>query len=286
MSTGYARQPIEPLPAFSDILRDNQSFAVENEEGLGNSINNWFDDLMIQSGARIGPSLLLTISIFCAVTLGGIVLVTLENPLSAAVAGMVGAIAPVAVVAVMRQRRRKQMMDQLPAMVDELARAAKTGRSIEQCWELVAIDTPAPLGDELLDCSHRMRMGEDMSDALRALPRRTGIITLNILVTALSVHQQTGGDLVSVLERLSETIRDRLLFLGKLRAATVGSRWTSVLMLALPPLIIAFFSLQDPTYLQQLMASDMGRTATIAGVVCDLIGTAFILRILQSSQRS
>jgi tight adherence protein B len=286
MSTGFTRQHIDPLPAFSDILRDNESFAVNDEEGIGNSINTWFDDLMIQSGVGIGPSLMLTLCLFSGVVLGGVVLVTLENPLSAAVSGVVGAIAPLVVVTGLRQRRRKQMMDQLPAMIDELARAAKTGRSIEQCWELVAADTPAPLGNELTDCSHRMRMGEDMPNALRELPRRTGIITLNILVTALSVHQQTGGDLISVLERLSETIRDRLLFLGKLRAATVGSRWTSILMLVLPPLIIIFFSFQDPTYLPRLMASDMGRTATIGGVVCELIGTLLILRILQSSQRS
>ena len=91
---------------------------------------------------------------------------------------------------------------------------------------------------------------------------------------------------MNVLERLSETIRDRLLFLGKLRAATVGSRWTAFLMLVLPPCIIAFFSFRDPTYFSQLMASDMGRTATISGVVCEIIGTLLILRILSGSQRS
>lgn len=286
MATVPTRHPIDPLPAFSDILRDNESFAQGVQDGMGNSINKWFDDLMIQSGVRVGPSLMLTFCMFFGVVLGGLVLVLLENPWSTIVAGVVGTIAPVVVVGVMRQRRQKQMIDQLPAMIDELARAAKTGRSIEQCWDLVALDTPAPLGDELTDCSNRMRMGEDLPQALHDLPGRTGIVTLSILVTALAVHQQTGGDLVSVLERLSETIRDRLLFLGKLRAATVGSRWTSILMLVLPPFIIAFFSFRDPTYFQQLMASDMGRTATIAGAVCELIGTLLILRILQNSQRS
>lgn len=286
MATTPTQQTIESLPAFSDIVRDNETFAVDQQGGLGNSINRWFDDLMLQSGVRVAPSLMMTFCLFFGVVLGGIVLVTLENPLSAIVSGFIGSVAPVVVVGIMRQRRQKQMMEQLPAMIDELARAAKTGRSIEQCWDLVAADTPAPLGDELTECSNRMKMGEDLPEALQGLPHRTGIITLNILVTALSVHQQTGGDLVNVLERLSETIRDRLLFLGKLKAATVGSRWTSFLMLALPPCIIAFFSFRDPTYFQQLMASDMGRAATISGVVCEIIGTLLILRILKNSQRS
>jgi tight adherence protein B len=178
------------------------------------------------------------------------------------------------------------MMEQLPAMIDELARAAKTGRSIEQCWELVAHDTPSPLGDELMDCSRRIRMGEDLPLSLRDLPVKTGLITLNILVTALSVHQQTGGDLVSVLERLSQTIRDRLLFLGRLRAATTGSRATAVLMIALPPAIITFFSLRDPEYLARLMDSPWGQGITISAIVMEIAGSAWILRILGNSQRS
>ena len=171
-------------------------------------------------------------------------------------------------------------------MIDELARAAKTGRSVEQCWELVANDTPEPLGEELKECARRMKMGEDLPQAIRELPYRTGLVTLNILVTALTVHHMAGGDLVSVLERLSQTIRDRLLFLGRLRAATVGSRATAMLMLALPVFIVTFFTLRDPEYIDNLMASDMGRKVTLGAIVMEVIGSLFILRILQNSQRS
>ena len=142
------------------------------------------------------------------------------------------------------------------------------------------------LGGEVQECSRRMKMGEDLPQAIHELPYRTGLITLNILVTALSVHQLTGGDLVSVLERLSQTIRDRLLFLGRLRAATVGSRATAVLMLALPVAIIIFFSLRDPLYVQKLMDSDMGRKVTLGAIAMEIVGSLFILRILQNSQRS
>jgi tight adherence protein B len=190
------------------------------------------------------------------------------------------------VAVTLRQRRQKQMIAQLPAMIDELARAAKTGRSIEQCWELVGNDTSAPLGGELQECSRRMKMGEDLSQAIKELPYRTGLVTLNILVTALSVHQMTGGDLVSVLERLSQTIRDRLLFLGRLRAATTGSRATAVLMLALPVCIVIFFSIRDPFYVQKLMESDLGRKVTLGSIAMEIFGSMFILRILQNSQRS
>ena len=286
MSAGLPRRQIEPLPAFSDILRDHEVFGSGDSDDVSDKINTWFDNLMIQSGMQITPSMLLATCVFFGFVAGGMVFVIQENPLSAAMVAMMGAVGPIVTAIVIRQRRQNQMMAQLQAMIDELARAAKTGRSIEQCWDLVANDTGDPLGEELKECSRRMKMGESLGDALQALPNRTGLITLNILVTALAVHQQTGGDLVSVLERLSQTISDRLLFVGRLRAATTGSRATAVLMLALPPCIILFFSLRDPAYFSDVMASDMGRKTTFAAIIFQMIGTGLIMRILQSSQRS
>ena len=289
MSTGFTSTThlnIESHESFAGILSQQEKFATGSGDGIDERVNSWFDRLMVQSGLTIGPAMLLAISLLCGTALGGAVLLFQENPLTAAMLFGLGTYAPVLITVIIRGRRQRKMMAQLPAMIDELARAAKTGRSIEQCWDMVAADTPAPLGGELTHCARRMKMGEDLPQAVSDLPYRTGLVTLNILVTALTVHQQTGGDLVSVLERLSQTIRDRLLFLGRLRAATIGSRATAILMLALPPGIVLFFSLVEPDYFPRLMASEWGRYVTMAATAFEIIGTLVILKILQTSQRS
>lgn len=288
MAAGLTMTPIEPLNDFAGILRDQQTFGDSDNEngGVSNSINAEFDKLLIQSGLEIAPSVMLFFCLFLGLIAGGMMFVFQENPLTAAMLGAIGAGIPILVAVIVRQRRQQKMMQQLPGMIDELARAAKTGRSIQQCWEIVANDTPIPLGDELKTCANRMRMGQDLGSALNELPYRTGIVTLNILVTALGVHQQTGGDLVRVLERLSQTIRDRLLFLGRLRAATAGSRLTAVLMLGLPVFIILFFTARDPNYFTELMGSRMGQNATLFGIGLQIVGTIIIANILKNSQRS
>ncbi len=288
MSAGLSMKPIEPLNEFASILRDQQTFGDPDNDsgGFANSVNNEFDKLMVQSGLDIAPGVMLFFCLFVGLVAGGMMFVFQENPLTAGMLCAIGASVPIVVAVIARQRRQQKMMQQLPGMIDELARAAKTGRSIQQCWEIVANDTPVPLGDELKTCSNRMRMGEDLASALRELPYRTGIVTLNILVTALGVHQQTGGDLVRVLERLSQTIRDRLLFLGRLRAATAGSRLTAVLMLGLPVFIVLFFTARDSDYFVKLMASRMGQNVTLIGIALQIVGTIFIANILKNSQRS
>src|SRR4029077_15151299 len=132
----------------------------------------------------------------------------------------------------------------------------------------------------------RLKMGVHLKDALRDLPHRTGLMTLSLLCTTLTVQQQTGGDLVTVLERLSRTVRDRLSFLGRLRAATAASRATAILMIVLPPAVLVIFVARKPTYFQELMASPWGRNTTILAIVLEIVGALWIMRILKSSQQT
>ena len=277
---------IEPLPSFAGILRNQERFATTDDDKVSNRINTEFDRVMIQSNVDISPTTLLMLCLLSGIVVGGLILVFQENPLTAAVGLGAGSLFPLLYVVFARIQRQRLMTQQLPSMIEELARAAKTGRSIDQCCAMVAEDTPEPLGSELRVCVRRMQMGEDIASSMRDLPDRTGLVALNILVTSLGVHQQTGGDLVMVLERLAQTIRDRLLFLGRLRAATIGSRWTAILMIALPPIIITFFMFRDTNYLNQLLSTYWGRALTTSAVILDLVGAVWVLSILRGSQRT
>lgn len=277
---------ISPQREFAGILREQESFSVPDDTSLGNQLNGWFDQLMLQSGSSAAPTAILGLCLLSALTLGGLAFVVQENLLTTGLSAFVGFLIPVIVTMVIRSRRQGQMARQLPPMIDELARAAKTGRSLENCLLMVADDTPNPLGGELRNCTRKLALGLNVDDALKELPRRTGLIATSVLATALSVHHQTGGDLVRVLERLSQTLRDREQFQGRLRAATAASRATAILMIALPPAIITFFAFRDPNYLGNLFDSTWGFRTTLLAFALECIGGVWVIRILQQSQKA
>jgi tight adherence protein B len=111
-------------------------------------------------------------------------------------------VVPIAVAMGLRTRRQAQIMEQMPGMAESLARAARTGRNVAHSFRAVAADTPAPLGDELRLVVRRTEMGMDLGTAVRDLTERTGVTTLTMFSSAVGVHQDTGGDLIQVLERL------------------------------------------------------------------------------------
>ena len=281
-----ATHVIESRPEFAGILRRSENFGTGEGKKLDDRLNNWFDRTLLQSGLELSPAMLLMFSVFLGITLGGVVWVIQENFLGSAFALMLGMAIPMLYVMWARSRRQKRIMDQLPEMVDELARAARTGRSIEQCFRLVADDTSDPLGYELRLCARRIDLGIPLKEALVDLPQRTGVVSLQILVMALSVHMSTGGDLVVVLERLAHTLRERLQYLGRLRAATAASRATAILMIVLPPCILGFFIFRDPTYLTTLLANPYGRGMTMMALALDLVGVIWVLRILHTSAQT
>lgn len=287
MATEISSPPrIRPLPAFAGILKDQDTFTTPEDAGYNRQFNSSLDLLLLQSGSEVTPGVLMMLSVLGAMTLGGAAFVFREDLLLTALGMGVGAMAPVVILSIIRGRRQAKLMQQMPAMVDELARAAKTGRSLEQCLDLVAHDTPAPLGEELRLATNKLSLGVGLQEALHDLPVRTGIVSMNVFVMALNVHQQTGGDLVTVMDRLSQTIRDRISFLGRLKAATAASRASALLMIGLPPAILTFFAIRDPAYFGELFQSTWGRNVTILAIVLQLIGAAWVFRIMRSSQRT
>ena len=277
---------ITPSKEFTGILKDHEPFAHGDPDDLADRLNGWFDQLMLQSGLGVSPALMLAICACSAMALAGLAFVMQESLIATAMGALVGFVAPVAIVTIIRSRRQAKMTEQLPPAIDELSRAARTGRSLENCLKMVANDTPAPLGDELKLVTRKMDMGLSVTDSIRELPVRTGLISTSVLTTALAVHEQTGGDLVHVLERLSRTLRDRAQFVGRLRAATAASKGTALLMLILPIAVVAFFMWRDPNYFTDLLDSRWGFRATMAAFFLQLLGSFFVLRILTRSQKA
>lgn len=287
MTTQTLTSPrLGPRKEFAAILRADETYGRGTADDLPDRLNTWFDLLMLQSGLSIAPPMMLGVCACSAVSLAGLAFVLQEELVPTALGLIIGSLAPVLLAVVLRSRRRKQITGQLPPAIDELARAARTGRSLESCLKMIAADTPAPLGVEFRRIAMKLDLGLSVSEATRELPRRTGLIGASVLSTALSVHEQTGGDLVQVLERLARTLRERALFVGRLQAATAASKGTALLMLLLPVGIVAFFLARDPDYISDLVSSSWGLRATTTAFVLQILGTCCILRILSRSQKA
>jgi tight adherence protein B len=216
-----------------------------------------FVRLAEESGLHIQPGQLLALALGLAAglalplgTLTGRWIVVL--PAAAA-----GGLLPILYVAIVRTRRREKLLSQLPDAFDLMSRLLRAGQTIPQALLAVADEFPSPISDEFRCCYDQQNLGLSPEAAMRDLARRAGLLELKIFVLAILVHQQTGGNLVELLEKLSKVIRDRYRARGVIKAATAEGRLQAMVLLALPPLMLGVMYLINRPYMMTLFEYPM-----------------------------
>jgi tight adherence protein B len=167
------------------------------------------------------------------------------------------------------QARARAFEGQFPEALDLLIRALRAGHSLTSGIQLVADELPDPLGGEFAQLMNEVRLGQPLKRALDDLVLRVENPDVAFFATAVAVQQETGSNLIEVLDNLARVIRDRFQLLGKVRALTALGRASANLLGIWPAIMVGMLWLVNADYVAPLWASPEGRTMmlTSAGLV-------------------
>ncbi len=206
------------------------------------------DLLVDQSGARISPDRLRLIVLSIAACCGGVAGMMTGRWYLAVPVALVTGMMPILWIYIMRRRRLEQLRKQLPDVFDLIGRVLRAGRTIPQALQSVADEFPRPAAEEFGYAYEQQNLGLPPEAAMRDLARRTGLLELQIFVLAVMIHQQTGGNLADLLDKLSAVVRDRFRIQGMIRALTAEGRLQGVLLCMLPPFLLAVIMVVNRPY--------------------------------------
>ena len=265
------------------LLKKQTRFGPEQPRTRSDRLNHYFDDLIEQSGLEVQPGLALAAIASIGMIMAGVMFVWQENVVASAIGLMGGVGLSVLFLQFLRTWRFGQIKKQLPDAIEAISRSVRAGRSLEQSIEDAGREVSAPFGDELKRVSLRLGLGLSVAGAMREMPRRMPLAGVQIFAAALALHQQTGGNLIHTLEQLSRTIRERAEFQGKFQAATAGSRYSVIFLLAVGPGVLTVYSLRQPNFLPTLTGTATGVALLTAAAVLQLIGSIWVLALFRSS---
>jgi tight adherence protein B len=140
-----------------------------------------------------------------------------------------------------------------------LARALRAGHSVVGSLEMLAENAQEPAAFEFGEVFKRLNLGLPMRNALLQLLDRVPSADLRVLVTAIMVQKDTGGNLVEILERTVFVIRERLRIQGEIRVETAQGRLTGWILTALPVVMMLLLNLVNPGYSSILFHDELGR---------------------------
>ncbi|MBT9258420.1 MAG: type II secretion system F family protein [Clostridiales bacterium] len=180
-----------------------------------------------------------------------------------------------------QHQRLLQVERDLPTALDMMSGALKAGNSLLQAMETVSREMDSPLARELEQVIHEIRLNVSLEDALANLLDRVPSDDLDLMVTAIQIQRQVGGNLAVILETIASTIRGRLQVLAEVRVLTSQGRLSGWIVGLLPVALLLFMAVANPGYVQPLFTTPVGRILLLLGVVLEGIGALIIRKIIQ-----
>lgn len=196
------------------------------------------------------------------------------------IAGAAGGFARYGLLRFKKSRRLKKFNEALPDSIELMARALRAGHSMASSIEIVAEQSPAPLGTEFAICFQQQKFGIPFRDALLNLGERVPSNDLHFLITAILVQKETGGDLTDILDRTTAVIRDRVRIEGEVRTYTAQGRLTGWILSLLPVGMLGAISVMVPSYSHMLFYDPLGRKLLYGAGAMIVLGACIIRKIV------
>jgi tight adherence protein B len=193
---------------------------------------------------------------------------------------ILGIILPPLLVSTAQQKRLKKFDQQISDSLGIMANALRAGFSFMQTLELVSREMPNPIAKEFARTFREMNLGAPMEEALVNLTKRVASDDLDLVVTAVLIQRQVGGNLAEILDNISFTIRERVRIQGEIKTLTAQGKISGIIIGLIPPFLILILLLINPAYLKPLFQSAIGLAMLAAGVTSELIGLVIIKKII------
>jgi tight adherence protein B len=215
-------------------------------------------------------------------TLVGFILPALltGSPFVGLIFGGVCAVVPIFALKRAVAKRKRTIEKQLVETLVMLANSLKAGFGLLQALDHAARQLDDPIAKELKQTIRDTQIGASIEDAINGLSLRVGSYDLEIVVTAILVQRNVGGNLAEILDGVAHTMRERERIRGEIATLTAQQRLTGFIIAGLPPALAGIFFLLNPSYMALLYQESIGRILVIGALVLEVIGAYIIKRII------
>jgi tight adherence protein B len=192
---------------------------------------------------------------------------------------LIGA-APYFYVSYKRNKRFDKFEQQLPETLDLMVSALRAGHSLVSALNLAATESPDPLGQEFRICFDEQNYGLDLKTAMNNLATRVPLQDLKIVITAILIQRESGGNLAEVFDKAAYVIRERFRLKRQVRVHTAQGRLTGWILTFLPLVLGIGLYLINPESMSLLWTRPIGVKLLYLSVAMTITGGIIIHKIV------
>ncbi len=261
-------EQLSKIPALDTLLRRSARVSAIQEA-------------LLQAGMKFRAGNFLLLCAFCGVATGLAAILYTGNVAISWAALIIGGFLPYSFVSYRRQKRFEKFEELFPEAIDTLARAVRAGHAFTTALEMIANEIAEPLASEFRQLYEEQKFGMPVRDALMNLTERVPLVDVKFFVTAVMLQRETGGNLAEILDNLSYVIRERFKIQRQVRVHTAQGRLTMVLLMAMPPTVVAILSVFSPEFVRPLFYDPIGHALLVMSIALQTVGYFVIRKIIK-----
>lgn len=171
-------------------------------------------------------------------------------------------------------KRMAMMEEQLPDAIELMVRSLRVGHPFSSAISIVATEVPDPLATEFGIIADEAAYGRDVGEALKDMAERLDMQDLRFLAVAVTIQQQSGGNLAEILDGLAKVIRARFRLFRRVKAITAEAKWSGKFLSGFPIAAMIGIQMVKPDYYDEAMLHPWFIPA------CLLVGALLVLNLI------
>ncbi len=179
-----------------------------------------------------------------------------------------------------RKRRIEQVSKQLPEALTLMANALKAGFAFQHGISMAAEQLEPPISEEFTRVMVDLNIGSSVEESLYAMRDRVDSEDMNLLVTAIMVQRQSGGNLAEILDNVGDTVRERERLTGEVKTMISQQRFSGMVLTVWPLFILGIFALFNWHQTKLLFTTGIGLVLLAIAAAGQVLGFFTIRKIL------
>ena len=238
------------------------------------------DLMMHRAGLPLLGYEMVAISIGGGLLAGFVAMILLGSLTSAILVGVLVFAAAWAWVKIRIAKRLQSFLYQLADCLTLISNSLRAGFSFLQTVELISKEMKPPVSTEFARVLRETNLGKPLDQALTEMDQRVGSPDFSLIVTAVLIQQQVGGNLADIIDVIRDTILERIRIRREIHTLTAQGRASGVVLALLPVAMGLFMYITSPEYMRPLLTTRLGQMIIAGAVFLEFVGFLIIRKIV------
>lgn len=235
---------------------------------------------LVRAGLRLRPSEFVGAIFLSTFLCPAVAVIFTRQPLLLGGSALFGLLLPVLILKAMQAQRLARFAAQLPDALILISSSIRSGYSFLRAIQVVSDQMTAPIAEEFERVLKETNLGSPTEVAFGNMVRRVPSYDLDLVVTAVVIQQQVGGNLAEIMDTIAATIRERVKLQREIAALTAEGKLSGWICFVMPFFMLAVMTAMNPDYMRPLFETPQGWMMIWIALALQGIGGLIIKKML------